>query len=61
MFGFLVLAVLCFGSSQCAPKTLPHRPVDSLTNWGQGQNPSKDNCPDGRIALYVENLFLECQ
>lgn len=39
---------------------LPHRPINELTNWGQGRNPGPNECPPGTVAFYVEDLFLEC-
>lgn len=42
-------------------KGLPHRPVDVLTNWGQGQAPESNWCPSGTIRVETdERLFLEC-
>lgn len=39
---------------------LPHRPITSLTNWGQGRAPTPGQCPMGTVEMDVENLFLEC-
>lgn len=42
-------------------KVLPHRPVDELTNWGQGRAPAGNLCPPGTIRFETdEGLFLEC-
>lgn len=40
---------------------LPHRPVDALTNWGQGHAPTPGKCPRGTLEFDTEEgLFLEC-
>lgn len=58
VFSFALIAILCILASQ--HQTLPHRPVDPLTNWGQGSNPGKDACPPGTIRIYSQDFFLEC-
>jgi len=61
---YAVFAALCLAGcigSQYAPKTLPHRPVTPLTNFGQGNNPGPKECPPGTIAYYLDGgTFLEC-
>lgn len=38
-----------------------HRPVDSLTNWGQGKAPAANVCPPGTLRFDTDDgLFLEC-
>lgn len=62
----LVTRVLCAGFVGTvlvgvfhAP-SLPHRPVDSLTNWGQGHSPL-NGCPSGTLRVETdEGFFLEC-
>jgi hypothetical protein len=40
---------------------LPHRPVDQLTNWGQGRNPDRYSCRNGVPFFDAETgLFVEC-
>ena len=39
---------------------LPHRPVTVLTNFGQGNNPGKGDCPPSTIGITVEGFFLAC-
>lgn len=39
---------------------LPHRPINELTNWGQGRAPEPDHCPSGTVRLDIDGLFLEC-
>lgn len=40
---------------------LPHRPLNELTNWGQGRAPEPSHCPPGTIRLDTDDgLFLEC-
>lgn len=52
--GALIIAVL-------QPPHLPHRPVDELTNWGQGHAPELNRCPPGTIRFTTDDgLFLEC-
>ena len=42
-------------------KALPSRPVDELTNWGQGHAPAANVCPPGTFRFETdEGLFLEC-
>lgn len=43
------------------PPRLPSRPVDELTNWGQGHAPDPNNCPPSTIRFDTDDgLFLEC-
>lgn len=40
---------------------LPHRPINELTNWGQGRNPGANDCPPGTVRYELDDgLFLEC-
>lgn len=40
---------------------LPHRPLNELTNWGQGRAPESNRCPPGTIRFDTDDgLFLEC-
>lgn len=40
---------------------LPHRPINELTNWGQGRNPGPNDCPPGTVRYELDDgLFLEC-
>lgn len=40
---------------------LPHRPINELTNWGQGRNPGSNDCPPGTVRYELDDgLFLEC-
>lgn len=52
------------GNSRCTVhlkhQALPHRPVDSLTNWGQGRAPTPGQCPQGTVEIEVDGVFLEC-
>lgn len=57
ILAFALLAALCIIGSQHAP-TLPSRPPTG--NHGQGGSPGRDRCPPETIAIFVENLFLEC-
>ena len=45
-----------------AHRGLPHRPVDELTNWGQGRAPVRvlGHCPPGTTQFDVDGIFLEC-
>jgi hypothetical protein len=53
--------VLAHALGLFTPKPLPHRPVDALTNWGQGHAPIANQCPPGTIRFETDdNLFLEC-
>lgn len=46
----------------CAMGPLPRRPVDTLTNWGQGRAPADNVCPAGTTEFRNdENQFIECQ
>lgn len=60
----LVSAVLLLGGYAQYRKDrpgLPHRPVDSLTNWAQGRVPSDNVCPPGTFRFETDDgLFLEC-
>ena len=62
-FPFAILAVGVFCSAALwfitEPQTLPHRPVDELTNWGQGRAPGSD-CEAGTTRIEVDGLFIEC-
>jgi hypothetical protein len=51
---------LCFYTRHESPHSLPSRPIDQLTNWGQGQAPESNQCPIGTIRIESEGLFLEC-
>lgn len=54
---YIVLFLLLTGCAQ----GLPHRPIDSLTNWGQGRAPAIHDCPPGTMEFDTEEgLFLEC-
>lgn len=40
---------------------LPHRPVDQLTNWGQGRQAPTNDCPPGTVRYETDTgFFLEC-
>jgi hypothetical protein len=40
---------------------LPHRPVDTFTNWGQGRAPESNECGPGQVRYEIEpGFFLEC-
>lgn len=61
MFCFGLLFFLCVLASRQAPHALPSRPIDQLTNWGQGRAPDTCHCPPGTIRIDTEDgLFLEC-
>lgn len=51
--------VQCWGK-RCE-RGLPHRPINELTNWGQGRNPGANDCPPGTVRYELDDgLFLEC-
>lgn len=57
-FAASAFLITCNG---CSPKPLAHRPINELTNWGQGRAPSIDRCPPGTIRFETDDgLFLEC-
>lgn len=48
-------------NAACVQHGLPHRPVDQLTNWGQGRTPQANVCPPGTFRFETDDgLFLEC-
>lgn len=54
-------ALILFAMHQNHHEGLPHRPVDSLTNWGQGRAPAQNVCPPGTFRFETDDgLFLEC-
>lgn len=61
----ILTLVLALASSIVYHQThqpLPHRPVDQLTNWGQGRAPEGNVCPPGTIRMTepTTGLFIEC-
>lgn len=51
----------CLVWTKDLPKRLPHRPLNELTNWGQGRNPGSNDCPPGTVRYELDDgLFLEC-
>jgi hypothetical protein len=58
-FWVAVLAIIC-AAALPYHRGLPHRPVDSLTNWGQGRTPSDNVCPPDTVRFEVDDIFLEC-
>lgn len=58
---FWVTGLALLYHSTHMPKTLPHRAVNSLTNWGQGRQGSTNACPPGTVRFETDDgLFLEC-
>lgn len=51
----------CLVWTKDLPKRLPHRPLNELTNWGQGRAPTPHKCPRGTIEFEIDGLFLECE
>lgn len=54
--GILIIA----GITMPRHRGLPHRPVDQLTNWGQGRTPPDNVCPPGTVRFEIDDIFLEC-
>lgn len=52
---------LIYRATHMPKAPLPHRAVDSLTNWGQGRQGSTNACPPGTVRFETDDgLFLEC-
>jgi hypothetical protein len=57
----LLTGLLMAGAARYMGQHLPHRPVDTLTNWGQGRAPESNRCPPGTIRFETDDgFFLEC-
>lgn len=56
-----ILTILLLTGCSQHPASLPHRPLTTWTNWGQGRAPEGNVCPAGTFRFETdEGLFLEC-
>lgn len=61
LLAFFAIGLILILLNACnGPRSLPHRPVNALTNWGQGRAPTPGQCPPGTVEIEIDGLFLEC-
>jgi hypothetical protein len=61
LFWALIVWLVYCADYNIRGRGLPHRPVDTLTNWGQGRAPESNECGPGQVRFEIEpGFFLEC-